>query len=100
MVTDGEVFGAAKRFDYVEPPTIGFDSPAVYGFGENTERPNPDAGRLMRYWTAIAGWTVWSPETEWESGDFSDRSPKLLEPTHWAPMPELPVRRSPAQETK
>jgi hypothetical protein len=70
MVTDGEVFGAAKRFDYVEP----------------------QSSVVTRYWSAIAGWSAWSPEAEWEVGVYADASPKLLEPTHWMPLMGRPEK--------
>jgi hypothetical protein len=84
LVTDGLVFGAAKRFDYVQPAEIN-----VYiGYKKKKAvRPNPRAGQLDRSWSAIAGWSAWDECRGWMD---SDRFPPLLKATHWMPLFEPP----------
>ena len=90
MASDGSIFGAATRWVYVEPATVGFNSLARYGFGENTERPNPIAGKATTYYLAVGGWSYWSDETEHEQGEYDSRGPKMMTATHWAEMPDRP----------
>ena len=95
VITDGHVWGAAKRRSYVEPETIGFDprklGMEVSALNPNTMRPNPDAGKVTWYWSAICGWSGWDEDTDWEAGEYEQRMPRPISPTHWAPLPKLPA---------
>lgn len=79
-VTDGLIYGAAQHHFYIEPLTIG------YGV---TLRPNPNAGLKRDQWWAVAGWSAWL-KTEWEDGEYDSRCPRVINPTHWRPLPLLP----------
>lgn len=104
IVTDGSVFGAAKRWSYAEPAIIGYD-PRKFGMQTsifpNTERPNPRAGEVRWFWLAVAGWSAWNEDAEWEEGEYERASPKMLAAesvTHWMPLPE-PPKEQPRRDT-
>lgn len=90
MVTDGKIYGVAARHSWVEQDTIGFNNKTRYGFGEDTERPNPLAGQVHHYWSAEAGWCNWD-DAEWEDGEYEQRGPRSIEPTHWREQLDKPM---------
>ena len=104
VVTDGLVWGAARKWRYVEPEIIGFDprkiGMKISALSPNTERPNPDAGKVTWHWSAICGWSGWDEGTAWEDGEYEQRTPKLLNPTHWMPLPAAPSRPEPQEDMK
>lgn len=89
LVTDGKVWGVAKRWTYTEPAEIGYNNSPM--FGGDTRRPNPKAGEITHYWAPTAGWCIWDEETEWETGEYEQRSPDgCVQATHWAEIPAPP----------
>lgn len=49
-------------------------------------RPNPDAG-VRREWWELDGCTALVPDAK----TYDDDGPSYFKPTHWMPLPDLPV---------
>lgn len=89
MLTDGLIFGAAERNSWTEISHF-----KEWNGKEFVSVPNPKAGQINYYWSPLAGWTVINRDVEWEDGEYEQRSPKSIKPTHWAELPQLPERRT------